>query len=597
MNNDEFIDGGVINNSNYDAPKEIKSKEITKMSMGFFLFDPWSRNREGKHYFFIIDKDEDGNMYLSDTINGNNKILIGEDLLKEAQKIIDDNNLVNLNGTVEYTSGLPVEFSPEELTVDYKSDEHLHFLINGYPYSKWQKEFVKLFGREYLRNGNDKYMPPKETLTLTRFDVDFDKDYKHYLYAEVIQVDETKKFMRIVYDKEKQESVDDAVEIKREIFDKVALIIEENGFSDNDKVVMFHGVSVGEINALENLVKRTKKDFPEYKIVVTTGTHTGQDLARKKLDKVADLITYFPADFPVVINKFLNKINPDKVFIAETEIWPNFAIECKKRGINIYIINGRISDSTFKSYNAFKFIFKYFLSFYTGIYTQSNEDNEKFIKLGANPMTTQRMNNLKFDVQKPIVDFEFDKNNSKIFLAGSTHKGEDEIILYTFRKLRDNHPDLKLIIAPRHLTRTEEIRALTESFGYKYDFRSNAKKDLNDIDVLIMDTLGELGKMYSFADIAFIGGSFNKTGGHNPLEAAIFEKPVISGPSIHNFKDIYNIIKNAGAGFVVEDKDSLYEISEKLLSDNDFYNKTVDSSAKVFQEQQGALEFVLKLLN
>lgn len=231
MKNDEFIDGGVINNSNYDAPKEIKSKEITKMSMGFFLFDPWSRNREGKHYFFIIDKDEDGNMYLSDTINGNNKILIGEDLLKEAQKIIDDNNLVNLNGTVEYTSGLPVEFSPEELTVDYKSDEHLHFLINGYPYSKWQKEFVKLFGREYLRNGNDKYMPPKETLTLTRFDVDFDKDNKHYLYAEVIQVDETKKFMRIVYDKEKQESVDDAVEIKREIFDKVAQIIEENGFT------------------------------------------------------------------------------------------------------------------------------------------------------------------------------------------------------------------------------------------------------------------------------------------------------------------------------------------------------------------------------
>lgn len=373
-------------------------------------------------------------------------------------------------------------------------------------------------------------------------------------------------------------------------------IIEENGFSGNDKVVMFHGVSVGEINALENLVKRTKKDFPEYKIVVTTGTHTGQDLARKKLGEVADLITYFPADFPVVINKFLNKINPDKVFIAETEIWPNFAIECKKRGINIYIINGRISDSTFKSYNAFRFIFKYFLSFYTGIYTQSNEDNEKFLKLGANPETTERMNNLKFDVQKPVVDFEFDKSNARVFLAGSTHKGEDEIILYTYRKLREKHPDLRLIIAPRHLTRTEEVRALTESFGYKYDFRSNGKKDLNDIDVLIMDTLGELGKMYAFADIAFIGGSFNKTGGHNPLEATIFEKPVISGPSIHNFKDIYNIIKNAEAGFVVEDKDSLYEISEKLLSDNTFYNKTVEASVNVFKEQQGALEFVLKLL-
>lgn len=373
-------------------------------------------------------------------------------------------------------------------------------------------------------------------------------------------------------------------------------IIEENGFSKNDKVVMFHGVSVGEINALENLVKAVREKHSDYKIVVTTGTHTGQDLAKKKLGDVADLITYFPADFPVVIKKFLDKINPTKVFIAETEIWPNFAIGCKKRGTDIYIINGRISDSTFKSYKTFKFIFKYFLSFYTGIYTQSTEDNDKFLQLGANPDTTKRMNNLKFDIQKPKVDIDFKKGRSKVLLAGSTHKGEDEIVLFTYRKLKEKHSGLKLIIAPRHLTRTEEVRALTESFGYKYDFRSSGKCDLKDIDVLLLDTLGELGKMYNFADIAFIGGSFNKTGGHNPLEATVFEKPVISGPSIFNFKDIYNIIKNAGAGFVVEDKEELYKISDKLLSDKDFYNDTVNASAKVFKEQQGALEFVLGLL-
>ena len=373
-------------------------------------------------------------------------------------------------------------------------------------------------------------------------------------------------------------------------------IIEENGFSDKDKVVMFHGVSVGEINALENLVKKTREIHPDYKIVVTTGTHTGQDLARKKLGETADLVTYFPADFPIVIKKFLNKINPDKVFIAETEIWPNFAMECKKRGIEIYIINGRISDSTYKSYKAFRFLFKYFLSFYTGIYTQSSEDNEKFLSLGANKNTTERMNNLKFDIKKPVVDFEFNKGNNKLFLAGSTHKGEDEIVLYTYRKLKNNHPDLKLIIAPRHLTRTEEVRALTESFGYKYDFRSKGKCDLNDIDVLLLDTLGELGKMYAFADIAFIGGSYNKTGGHNPLEAAIFEVPVISGPSVHNFKDIYNIIVKAGAGFIAEDRDSLYDTAEKLLSNKSFYEETVKASSQVFKEQQGALEFVMKLL-
>lgn len=371
--------------------------------------------------------------------------------------------------------------------------------------------------------------------------------------------------------------------------------IEENGFSAEDKVIMFHGVSVGEVNAIENLVKKTREKYPDYKIVITTGTHTGQDLARKKLGETANLVTYFPADFPVVIKKFLDKINPDKVFIAETEIWPNFAIECKKRNIDLYIINGRISDSTFKSYKLFRFLFKYFLNLYTGIYTQSSEDNEKFLSLGSNPETTKRMNNLKFDIKKPEVDFDFDKDG-RVFLAGSTHKGEDEIVLYTYRRLKEKHPDLKLIIAPRHLTRTEEVRALTESFGFKYDFRSNGRTGLKEIDVLILDTLGELGKMYAFADIALIGGSFNNTGGHNPLEAAIFDKPVISGPDVHNFKDIYSIIQKAGAGFVVQDKDELYKVSEKLLSDNDFYNRVVDSSAKVFQEQQGALEFVLGLL-
>lgn len=372
--------------------------------------------------------------------------------------------------------------------------------------------------------------------------------------------------------------------------------INGNGFKNEDNVIMFHGVSVGEINALENLVKKTKEDFPADKIVVTTGTYTGQELAIKKFAGIADKITYFPADFPIIINKFLDKINPKIVFIAETEIWPNFAMECKKRGIKIYIINGRISDRTFKSYKTFRFLFKYFLNFYTGIYTQSTEDNNKFLALGANPMTTQRMNNLKFDIKRPDVDIELDKAGSRILLAGSTHRGEDEIVLYCFKKLKEKFTDLKLIIAPRHLTRVEEVRAVTEAYGFKYDFRSNGCNSLKDVDVLIVDTLGELGKLYAYSDISFIGGSFNNTGGHNPLESIIFGKPVISGNSIHNFKDIYSIIQNAGAGFVVENKDEFYQTAEKLLSDNDFYIKTAKACENVFKEQQGALDFVINLI-
>ena len=372
-------------------------------------------------------------------------------------------------------------------------------------------------------------------------------------------------------------------------------IIPEDGFLKNDNVIMFHGVSVGEAVALENLVKTTKSTFQQAKIVMTTGTYTGQEIAKKKLGETADLITYFPADFPCVIKKFLDKVNPSIVFIAETEIWPNFAMECKKRGIKLYIINGRISDSTFKSYNALKLIFKYFLSFYTGIFTQSEDDNNKFLKLGANPATTQIMNNLKFDIKKPEY-VSFDKNNSRALLAGSTHSGEDEIVLSVFKKLKSKHSDLKLIIAPRHLTRIDEVKNCIANFNFKYTQRSSGINDLNDCDVYILDTLGELGKMYAHSDVSFIGGSFNKTGGHNPLESIVFEKPVISGPSTHNFKDIYSIIKKAEAGFVVKNEDEFFNIADKLLSNNTYYEETVSKCEKVFKEQQGALDFVINVI-
>lgn len=371
--------------------------------------------------------------------------------------------------------------------------------------------------------------------------------------------------------------------------------IKENGFTPEDKVIMFHGVSVGEAIALENLVKATRQNFPDAKIVMTTGTYTGQEIAKKKLGETTDLITYFPADFPCVINKFLDKINPTIVFIAETEIWPNFAMECKKRGIKLYIINGRISDSTFKSYNALKYIFKYFLSFYTGIFTQSEDDNKKFLALGAKQDTTQIMNNLKFDIKRPE-EVSFNKNNYRVLLAGSTHQGEDEIILDNFKLLKEKHTDLKLIIAPRHLTRVEEVKNLIEKYNFSYSQRSAGKDNLDDSDVFILDTLGELGKMYAHSDISFIGGSFNKTGGHNPLESIVFNKPVISGPSTHNFKDIYSIIQKAHAGFIVNNSEEFYTIADKMLTDKDFYAHTVVACEKVFKEQQGALEFVIDVI-
>src|SRR5574344_190212 len=168
----------------------------------------------------------------------------------------------------------------------------------------------------------------------------------------------------------------------------------------NSKSIWFYGISVGEVIALENLIKRTKTDFPQYKIVLTTGTKTGQEIALKKLSDTCDLITYQPFDIPFCINKAINLINPSVVIVAEAKLWPNFAHILNKKSIPQIIVNGRISDRTYKSYKKLSWIFKPVLQKYFGILTQSKQDNEKLISIGANFTTTKIMGNLKFDIEK-----------------------------------------------------------------------------------------------------------------------------------------------------------------------------------------------------
>lgn len=360
-----------------------------------------------------------------------------------------------------------------------------------------------------------------------------------------------------------------------------------------EKVIMYHGVSVGEVIALENVIKKTKEVFPNYKIVVTTGTQTGQDIARKKYENIADFITYFPFDIAPCVKSFMDKVNPSVVLIAETELWPTFAVFCKARNIPLYIINGRISDKTFKSYRLLKPFFSELFKNYTEILTQSEQDREKFIKIGSSADKTQVMKNLKFDVKG--VKSDIDLGNYRIIIAGSTHKGEDEIVLNTFSKLKEKFSDIKLLLAPRHLTRLDSVKDLVQKTGLKYDFRSTGANFDNN-DIILLDTMGELGKMYQICHFAFIGGSFNKTGGHNPLEAVVYNKPAISGPSIHNFRDIYWILTRTKAGKVVKTPQELTDYMDKLLSDDDFYKSSCQDCKTVFDYQQGALDFVINRL-
>ena len=359
-----------------------------------------------------------------------------------------------------------------------------------------------------------------------------------------------------------------------------------------EKTIMFHGVSVGEVIALENLIKLARETFKDYKILITTGTKTGQDIAKKKYAGVADFVTYFPFDLPVCDELFFKKIKPDIILMAETELWPFFAYYAKKNNVPLLLINGRISDDSFKTYKYFGWFFKHIFNCYDGIFTQSREDMEKMIKIGAPAGKTEVMKNLKFDIQKNTTPLDFKKGEEKILIAGSTHKGEDEIVLKTFCALKKEFKDLKLIIAPRHLTRTDSVSNLIKQTGFKYGFRSK-KEDFSENDVILLDTLGELSRMYSVADIAFIGGSFNNTGGHNPLEATIYSKPVVSGPSVKNFKDIYWLLSRSDAAKVVKTQEELEGHIRKLLSDASFYSKASSDSTEIFESQKGAKDFVI----
>lgn len=364
----------------------------------------------------------------------------------------------------------------------------------------------------------------------------------------------------------------------------------------DEKIIMLHGVSVGEVIALENLAKKIKAEFPECKLVITTGTKTGQDIANKKLEGVADYITYFPFDIPSAVNKFLDSLKPAVVLIAETELWPNFAYGCKKRNIPLYIINGRISDSTYKTYKLAKPFFKEVFKCFTGVFAQSREDMQKYISIGMPAGKTEFMGNLKFDIKKQDTCINIGQEGFKVLIAGSTHKGEDEIILETYNKLKSQHLNLKLLLAPRHPQRVPAIEQLINNYNIKYGLRSKDDK-FTENDIIILDTLGELGKMYSICDIAFIGGSFNKTGGHNPLESAIFGIPTLSGPCIHNFKDIYSILVNSKAGSITPTPDKLFSEINLLLSDDLYYKEVQNACKKVFTEQKGALDFVISKLN
>ncbi len=357
-------------------------------------------------------------------------------------------------------------------------------------------------------------------------------------------------------------------------------------FSATQNILWIHAISVGEVQLMENVIK----NLNGFEIVLTTSTPQGQELAQQKLGEYCKKIAYFPYDFMPSVQNAFRAINPRAVLIAETEIWPNFVRTAKKLNVPVVIVNGRISERTYKSYKRLKFFFKEVLKNYFAILTQSEDDKRKFIEIGANPDTTYVMGNMKFDIEKPDVKIsDLNLGDNRLIIAGSTHKGEDEIILKTYKNLKKQFIDLKLLIAPRHMERICAVQSLTKC-GLK------SQSDFKNSDILILDTTGELKSLYSLAHSVFIGGSFNKTGGHNPLEAVIWGVPVLSGSNVKNFKLIYKILSELRCAKTIKTQKELEAEFARLLGDKEYYENMRKNCKEVFEKNKGATQYLFDFM-
>lgn len=351
--------------------------------------------------------------------------------------------------------------------------------------------------------------------------------------------------------------------------------------------IWVHAVSVGEVMAAHPLVRELKKKYPGRKLILSTVTVTGNYTARQRVPE-ADAVFFFPYDYPWIVRRVIHRINPAIVLVAETELWPNFFRELTRAGIPSAVINGRISPHSYKNYMRFRSFFRRVFAQVTLFCMQSQEDAARIKEIGAPGDRVMITGNLKFDQKMPSRQASpvALPPGSKVITAGSTHRGEEAALLEVFRRLREKFPQLVLIVAPRHPERFDEVEGLVNKYGYDCQRRTRLTRPVKD--VLLLDTIGELRSFYGICDIAFVGGSLVKVGGHNLLEPAAMKKPVIFSRYMFNFKEISEALISAGGGILVKDKEELYVQAVKLLSDRDFAQQIGGRAYAVIEANSGA---------
>ena len=372
-------------------------------------------------------------------------------------------------------------------------------------------------------------------------------------------------------------------------------------FDNSQTIIWIHAVSVGETVAAEPLVKAIKETLGEVQILITSMTPTG---AERVVSLFGNSVfhSYLPYDLPTAINRFLNSVNPDLLIIMETELWPNLIHQCKQRGIKTLLANARLSAKSAAGYWHFPGTTRAMLQSLSAIAAQSNEDANRLEKLGAYSKSITVTGNLKFNVEHFSVSedayFTEIKNLDRtVIIAASTREGEEIKVLYAFQKILKNIPEVLFILVPRHPERFEEIADLALQKGFSCILRSEQTVPTADIQLIIGDSMGEMGAYYSVSDIAFVGGSLVDTGCQNVLEPAALSIPVIVGPSQFNFAPICKQLENAGGLRTVANENELANVLTELTSNLRKRQEMGQFARRVIDSNQEALPNLMKVIN
>ncbi|MBN1626901.1 MAG: 3-deoxy-D-manno-octulosonic acid transferase [Deltaproteobacteria bacterium] len=369
--------------------------------------------------------------------------------------------------------------------------------------------------------------------------------------------------------------------------------------------IWIHALSVGEVISAMPLARAIKSKYPSRHVIFTVKTEQGMKVALKELSGEVDELVPMPVDFWWSVSRIYHYIRPSVLILVEGDIWPGLLCYLEKRGVKILLVNGRISPRTGKHYRRFGFIVRRIFNRIELCLMQSKIDRERLIKIGIDPHKVNKTGNIKFDrAWRPMEAEERKRWQAKlklqskeaIWLAGSTHEGENEIILETFKRLKEVYPGLYLIIAPRRIESAGSVYRVCTEMGLDAVLRSELYADTGPSsrgDVLILDTIGELERIYGLARVSFVGGSMVPLGGHNLLEPASFGQPVLFGEYTYNFQLMSRDLEEAGGGWRVKNSEDLFVKMKILLSDNELLKGMGQKAREFVLKNSGAMDRVM----